>query len=95
MTKTYALKRLLEHGPMTAAEIVECTGWKCRQVEGALREVLRANLVVPSGYSKGRGARGGFTYEAVVASGSFPGGAYAGNSRPGLGLFHGAPKGVK
>lgn len=95
MTKTYALKRLLEHGPMTRAQIVECTGWKRRQVESALQDVLRANLVIPSGYAKGRDVRGGFTYEAAGARGSFPGGTDAGNSRPGLGLFHGAPKGVK
>lgn len=45
MTRTYALKRLLEHGPMRLAEIVECTGWKYRQVEHTLNELVACRLV--------------------------------------------------
>lgn len=36
MTKTYALKRLLEHGPMDVAAITDCTRWNPMQVKGAL-----------------------------------------------------------
>jgi hypothetical protein len=35
MKKTYAMRRLLEHGPMTMDEIVDCTRWPryvCRWV---------------------------------------------------------------
>lgn len=45
MTKTYALKRLLEHGPMTVAEIVDCTRWSHQQVETALRMSISQQLV--------------------------------------------------
>lgn len=27
MTRTYAARRLLEHGPLTTSEMVEITGW--------------------------------------------------------------------
>jgi hypothetical protein len=37
MTKAYALRRLLEHGPMTRPEIVACTGWSVNEVHAALR----------------------------------------------------------
>lgn len=40
MTRTYALKRLLEHGPLTLAQIEEMTGWSyiaCRKAIEALR----------------------------------------------------------
>lgn len=45
MSKTYALKRLLEHGPMRFAEIVECTGWEYRQVEVALLALLQSRRI--------------------------------------------------
>ena len=41
MTRTYAAKRLLEHGPLTLGEFMTITGWKsyggCVQVLGRLR----------------------------------------------------------
>jgi hypothetical protein len=40
MTKTYAAKKLFEHGPLTLAEFREITGWKediCWWVLGQLR----------------------------------------------------------
>jgi predicted transcriptional regulator len=45
MTHTYCLKRLLEHGPMKTAEIIECTRWKPRQVHTALRTLLGHGLI--------------------------------------------------
>lgn len=45
MTKTYCLKRLLEHGPMTIPEIVECTRWGNRQVKRALLRLRQQGLV--------------------------------------------------
>lgn len=45
MKKTYALKRLLEHGPMGASEIAECTGWGYRASWSCLCRLLRAGAV--------------------------------------------------
>lgn len=41
MTKTYALKRLLEHGALSLSEIIEITGWpyKSRKVLYRLAEL--------------------------------------------------------
>jgi len=41
MTKTYALKRLLEHGPMNLASIRECTIWSRHEVRNAVRTCLK------------------------------------------------------
>lgn len=51
MTRTYCLKRLLEHGAMTAAELIACTGWRWTSVEAALRNLMDSGLVeaVPIG----------------------------------------------
>ena len=45
MTKTYALKRLLEHGPLTPTEMRQITGWTIKQVHGTLDEMLGTGLV--------------------------------------------------
>lgn len=45
MTKTYALKRLLEHGELTAKQILEITGWRHRQVWGALQQLQKTQVV--------------------------------------------------
>jgi hypothetical protein len=50
MTKTYALRRLLEHGPMTRPEIVECTSWTSRTVGDALGRCLRSGYVARCGF---------------------------------------------
>lgn len=49
MTRAYALKRLLEHGPMTPIEIAECTRWKIQQVHSVLVSLLTADLIKRSG----------------------------------------------
>jgi predicted transcriptional regulator len=45
MTRTYALKRLLEHGAMTRKEIRVVTGWRSSSVNTALGHCLRDGLV--------------------------------------------------
>jgi len=44
MTRTYAAKRLLEHGPLTFGEFTMITGWPSRVAEKAL-ECLRNSRV--------------------------------------------------
>ena len=63
MTKCYALKRLLEHGPMTPGEMIRCTLWQKRQVQRALDQLKRCGLVRQvANTSSERGA----AYEAVL-----------------------------
>lgn len=45
MTKAYALRRLLEHGPMTRSEIVDCTGWSRNSVAAALNSLRAQKLL--------------------------------------------------
>jgi len=45
MTRTYAAKRLLEHGPLTFSEFVEITGWTTRQVEWVVYAMLDQGLI--------------------------------------------------
>ena len=45
MTRTYALKRLLEHGPMTPREITACTRWTSKQVHKVLDYLLASGLI--------------------------------------------------
>lgn len=53
MTRTYALKRLLEHGPLTRAEITAITGWPAKTVKAALRQTLMTDVVRRvKGYNK-------------------------------------------
>lgn len=62
MTRTYALKRLLEHGPMTQREIRECTRWTARTTGHALETLLAQGRVRRSHL---HGGRGGVAYVAV------------------------------
>lgn len=43
--RTYAAKRLLEHGPLTTPEFVEITGWQQRQAERVLQQLLDTEVV--------------------------------------------------
>lgn len=45
MTHTYALKRLLEHGSLTRAEMFEITGWKGNIVDSVLQNMLIYGIV--------------------------------------------------
>ena len=51
MSRTYALKRLLEHGPMTPKEITECTRWTSKQVHRALECLLETELIHSVGHA--------------------------------------------
>lgn len=46
MSRTYAAKRLLEHGPLTFAEFVEITGWAYRQAERTIQMLQETGIVV-------------------------------------------------
>lgn len=45
IARTYAAKRLLEHGPLTTPEFVEITGWQQRQAERVLQQLLDTEVV--------------------------------------------------
>jgi len=40
MPRTYAAKRLLEHGPLSMAQFKEITGWKPRQARRTLQSLV-------------------------------------------------------
>jgi hypothetical protein len=44
MTRTHAARRLLEHGPLTATEFREITGWKGRTSEVVLRQLCQSRI---------------------------------------------------
>ena len=46
MTKQHAIKRLLQHGAMTFAEICNCTRWTEDEVDDALWACIEAGDVV-------------------------------------------------
>ena len=46
MTRTYAAKRLLEHGPLTNREFRTITGWDEGTVSSALRNLLATGVAV-------------------------------------------------
>ncbi len=45
MTRTYALKRLLEHGPMTRSEILDVMGGNRKRASNALSELCTQKIV--------------------------------------------------
>lgn len=45
MTRTYCLKRLLEHGELTWGELMAITGWRFAQLRGAMERLLETGLV--------------------------------------------------
>ncbi len=44
MTRTYAARRLLEHGPLNFRELVEITGWPPRSCSMTLKNLKRRGL---------------------------------------------------
>ena len=51
MTRAYALTRLLEHGPLTFAEMVEITGWTLPTVDSTIRRLMRKKIIAPGSIS--------------------------------------------
>lgn len=49
MTRNNALKRLLEHGPLTFGQLVDITGWKVSQVRGAVSNLMADGTVQAEG----------------------------------------------
>jgi transcription initiation factor IIE alpha subunit len=45
MTRTYALKRLLEHGELTSKEMEIITGWTQRQVWATIQALQKTNIL--------------------------------------------------
>lgn len=45
MTRTYALKRLLEHGPLNMKELMAITGWKNNQIHHAIECLIQVGIV--------------------------------------------------
>lgn len=46
MTRTYAAKRLLEHGPLTLREFMEITGWQYESARTALDLLIQAGVAI-------------------------------------------------
>jgi DNA-binding MarR family transcriptional regulator len=46
MTRIYALERLLEHGPLTQAQLVEITRWPRYTITGSLRRLIQRDRIV-------------------------------------------------
>ena len=46
MTRTYILRRLMEHGPLTLREIVEITGWPPKLCWNTVHRLLDQGVVV-------------------------------------------------
>lgn len=70
MTKTYALKRLLEHGAMDIASIAACTRWKPFEVKNAVRSCLHHKLIKRRRASGNASPCAKFEYEAVINQGA-------------------------
>lgn len=70
MTKTYALKRLLEHGPMDVAAITDCTRWNPMQVKGAIEGCLHQGLIRRCRPSGNASPCAKYEYESVVNQGA-------------------------
>lgn len=45
MTRSYALRKLLEHGPLTMAQISGITRWTIKQADSALACLEKAELL--------------------------------------------------
>lgn len=65
MTRTYAIKRLLEHGPMNRAELLDCTRWGCRDLTRALQQVLSTGVVVRRRVAHSVARERAFVYEVA------------------------------
>jgi hypothetical protein len=46
MTRTYAARKLLEHGPLTLSEFLQITRWPYRTAQRTLENLQEVGLVV-------------------------------------------------
>ena len=46
MTRTYALKRLLEHGGLTRGEIATITAWRMPTVDATIARLVESGVIV-------------------------------------------------
>ena len=53
MTRTYALIRLLEHGPLTISDMMEIMGGCRKTVYRCARSLYKNGVIVPDGQAKG------------------------------------------
>jgi predicted ArsR family transcriptional regulator len=49
MTRTYILRKLLEHGSLTLPQIAEITGWTSKKAHRALEDLMADGTVVAEG----------------------------------------------
>lgn len=66
MTRTHAMKRLLEHGPMQIRDICDCTRWPQDEVDDALWACIEAGEVRVRMVRDTSLQRNRVLYEAVV-----------------------------
>lgn len=52
MTRTYAAKRLLEHGALNFKEFIEITGWTERQCRKTIERLLGKGIIKQAGYMR-------------------------------------------
>jgi hypothetical protein len=53
MTRLYAARKLLEHGPLTAVQFREITGWPKRDTNTTLQALHRSKAVTRQGDYRG------------------------------------------
>lgn len=53
MTRAHALRKLLEHGPMTVADLIDCTRWPRRALWKTLDGLQCSGAVVRNGHTFG------------------------------------------
>lgn len=51
MSRAYAMRKLLEHGAMTLADLADCTRWPRKDLWKTLDGLQQSGAVVRSGYT--------------------------------------------
>ena len=71
MTRTYAARKLLEHGPLTHSQFLEITGWNWRTVDLVTQRLMGRGEIVPVKI-RGMCRRGYALASSPIAHGSQP-----------------------
>ena len=53
MSRAHAMRKLLEHGAMTLADLADCTGWPRKALWKTLDGLQQSGTVLRSGYTFG------------------------------------------